>query len=257
MSSSTPSTFRTIVRRHPEDLAPHPELLILFGEPSDKDIDRLARPLMRGEKTEILVEIAPENEVLFGYTAVLAARRAGLQEIEAILRADLTGRPETLVILAVIDAAIAHGGLGHLDLTRCVLRGQELGPQTPRDDWREYQIQFPELYLAKRFGLSDRNVQRYVRLAGAPLEIQLAYTAGRLSLALANLAAGLPHVTQDEIVAAIEAGDDPSQAVVQHLRRPPGRHKRPQSAWQALLKSLRQGFSDIEDRLDQNSLPVP
>ena len=245
------STTRTIVRRNPEVLAPHPELLTLFGEPSEEDINRLVRPLLRGRAITVFVEIVPEGEVLYGYTAVLAARRAGLQELEVILREDLSGRSETIVTLAVLDAAIARGGLSPLELTRCVLRGQELGPQTLRDEWREYQLMFPESYLVRRLGLSVRNVQRYLRLASAPSEIQSAYTAGLLSLALADRAAGLPHVDQDAIIAAIQAGEAPPEAVVSLLRRPPNRHKRPQSAWRALLKSLQRGLSDLEDRLDQ------
>jgi hypothetical protein len=251
MMPSPNALTRTIGRRRPGALKPHPELLALLGRPPDGEIDRLAESLAADRSLGLLPEITPGGLVLHGHAAVLAARRAGLRDMEVVVREDLVGRAKAVVALAVIDTALESGGLGHLEVARCLRRAHELRVRTPCESYRPYQLGDLVQHLAGRLGVSRRTALRYLRLMDAPREVQAAFTAGRLPLTVAERAADLPAAARDDLAAALRRGEHPRQVFARYVSRPAGRHKQRDRAWAAVIASLQRCLLELGGRADQ------
>ncbi len=235
-TGSTPA--RTVARRHPDELTPHPELTALFGEPPDEEVARLAHLLRAGHIPDLLVQATPGGRVVYGYPVILAARRAGLDEIEVVVREDLASQDDCPVALSVIDAALERGNLSPLGIARWLRRAHQLIPTTPPEALREYQLGTLDQQVARRLGVSPRNAQRYPRLLRAPPEVQAAYEAGRLTLVAAGQAACFPPAQRADLTAAIRTGEDPRRAVARFLTAPVGRHIRVTASGRDLARDL-------------------
>jgi ParB-like chromosome segregation protein Spo0J len=245
------TTTRTMARRPVTGLRPHPDLLAVLGAPADDEVERLARNLEAGRPQGLLAEVTPDGQVIFGHLAVLAARSAGLDEVDVLIHEDLAGAPDALVAMAVIDGALERSGLDHLTTARALARAHQLRSELPLDLVRDYQRGRLDRQLARRLGISARAAQRYLRLLEAPPEVQTAFTAGQLALTVAERVAGLPQARQDELAAALRAGEDPSKAVAGFVKMPPARHQKAHVAWANFLKALRQGLLDLEGRAER------
>jgi hypothetical protein len=247
-SPAPTATCRAVDRRLLKDLTLHPELFALVGEPAEADVERLARALADGRDAGPLPEVTPDGRVIAGYQVVSAAGLAELAEIDVVVRDALAGQSDALVTLVIIDLALDGGGLAPLGVARCIRRAHQLRRGIPYDEIRPYQRGEVEDQVASRLGLSKRNAQRYVRLLGAPAEVQTAYCSGKLSLTLAERAAGLPDAKQRELVAALAAGEDPREALARYVKVPSKRHRDAHKDMQAFLRSLQRGLDDLDGR---------
>jgi hypothetical protein len=242
---------RTVALCRADDFTPHPELIALLGEPADDEVCRISQALQAGRRPDLLVEITPQNQVIFGYPAVLASLRAGLHEIEVIVHDNLQGQHDAVVSMAVIDAALEHGGLDKLGVTRCLRRAHQLRSAIPYETVREYQKGDLLDQVTTRLSVSKRNGQRYLRLLDAPQEVQQAYADKKLSLTVAERAAGLSLDKKAELAAAIQGGEEPQKAVARFVKTPTGRHKQAYGAWLAFVKDLQRGLADMDGRFCQ------
>ncbi|HEX5273055.1 MAG TPA: hypothetical protein VFW33_21305 [Gemmataceae bacterium] len=242
---------RAVARRRLDKLVAHPELLTLFGEPAPADVKRLARTLAESHELGVLPEVTPDDQVISGYPAVLAAGRAGLEEIDVIVRDDLAGRDEALVALAVIDAALARGGLTKLDLARCLKRAHALRKATPYEFIKDYQRGDLHEQVAHHLNSSLRTAERYVRLSDAPAEVQQAFARRKLALTQAERVAGLSPGKQAEFAAALRGGEKPGEVFARYFGASEGGQCSAAVAWRAFLRSLRRGLKDLGGRIDE------
>jgi hypothetical protein len=210
---------------------------------------RLACCLAGGHAPGPMPEVTPDGRVVAGYAAVVAARRAGLGEMEVVVREDLAGQSDALVAMEIIDSALACPGLPQLDVARCVRRAHELRGEIDYEYVRDYQR--GDLYeqVARRLKCSPRSAQRYDRLGGAPAEVRAAFTAGRVPLILAERAADLPLAKQADLAVALHGCTDPQKVLAQFVKMPGRRPRRAYDAFRALLTSLDGGLKDLDGRL--------
>jgi hypothetical protein len=232
-------------------LRPHPELLSLLSEPADDLVERTALALGAGSRPDQLVEATPDGQVIFGYPSVLAARLAGLRQVEVVVREDLNGQEDAAVALAVIDAALDRGGLDKLGVVRCLDRAHQLRGTTPCDVVRDYQRGELDEQVAAWLGVSVRNAQRYLRVLETPLEVQQAFAAGKLPLTVAGRIAGLRADDRAELADAIRAGEKPAKAAARFVKAAPNTHARAYTAWRSFHKNLERGLADMAGRFDQ------
>jgi hypothetical protein len=68
--------------------------------------------------------------------------------------------------------------------------------------------------------MGGRNAQRYLNLARAPLEVQSAYSEGKISLTIAGRVCQLPRDTQDSLARELRDGGDPAIVVKRYLEQP-------------------------------------
>jgi hypothetical protein len=245
------ATSRTVARRRVAGLRPHPDLLAVLGAPADEEVERLARGLGAGRPQGLLIEVTPDGLLLSGYPALLAARSAGLDEVDVLVRQDLAGAPAAVVAMALIDAALERGGLDALTTARVLRRAHDLRPQVPFAARRDYQRGDLDEQLARRLGISDRAAQRYLRVAATPPEVQQAFSTGKLRLTVAERVQGLPQARQAELAAALRGGKDPKKTLARFCTLAPGRHQKAHVAWAAFVQALRRGLADLDGRADQ------
>jgi hypothetical protein len=239
---------RAVAPRALQDLAPHDELFALIGEPAEGDVEWLARTQAAGRDTGLMPEVTPDGRVIFGYEVVTAGRRAGLGKIDVILRADLDGQAPAVVRMALIDAALERGDLTPLGTARCIARAHQLRSAIPFESIRPYQRGVVDEQVALRLGVSLRTAQRYCRLVQTPAEVQAAFSSGKLPLTLAERAAGLSDARQAKLADALRGSKDACEVFARFVKVRGGRHAKTAAAWRALLKSLRRGLDDMDDR---------
>jgi hypothetical protein len=125
----------------------------------------------------------------------------------------------------------------------------------PRDSWgfRErpdrYKGDLRE-HLAKKFGMSGRNVNRLLRVLKAPMVVQKAVDEGKLALGAAEKVGGLPQKLKGEIARRVLAGEDAEAVVREIIPKKSAKHKGLDAAVDAFARSLRRGLEDLAGRAD-------
>jgi hypothetical protein len=69
-------------------------------------------------------------------------------------------------------------------------------------------------------GMGGRNVQRYMKLARAPLEVQHAFSKSKISLTIASRVCQLPPAAQESLARELRDGGDPAIVVKRYLEQP-------------------------------------
>jgi hypothetical protein len=108
--------------------------------------------------------------------------------------------------------------------------------------------------LGKRFNMSGRNLDRYLRVLSTPIEVQHAVDADKLPITLAEKVAGLKKHQQEKIAAEISAGKDPRQVVRQVVASGTKRHKSVDAALMTFLRNLQSAMKDMADRTFTGSM---
>ena len=103
--------------------------------------------------------------------------------------------------------------------------------------------------VAEQMKISTRHAQRLINIAGLPMGIQKAYSAGRLKLVDADRVSRLDRHIQRQVAGAIEAGGDPAGIVAVHLAAP-SRAVRPDVAYERLVAELQRGLDALAGRED-------
>ncbi|MEJ7638824.1 MAG: hypothetical protein WKF75_12830, partial [Singulisphaera sp.] len=113
----------------------------------------------------------------------------------------------------MIEANLHRRQLDALDRVRLARRMLEIGQKLKPGGLSQYAEQDLRDRIGAALGMSGRNVQRYLNILNAPMEVQRAHSEGRLSMKLAEKVARLDDAEHEEIAAEIRGGGDPAEVV--------------------------------------------
>ncbi len=198
-----------------EKLKPHQRQDANFHPLPAPELDALADDMRRnGQNTP--VEVTPDGRVVDGHQRLRAAERLGWDEVQVLVRYDLAG-DEFAIERRMIEANLHRRQLDALDRVRLARRMLEIEERREPGGLSRYDEQDLRDRIGEMLGMSGRNVQRYLNILNAPMEVQRAHSQGRLSMKLAERVARLGEADREEIAAEIAAGGDPVEVVVAHL----------------------------------------
>jgi len=105
--------------------------------------------------------------------------------------------------------------------------------------------------IGEMLGMSGRNVQRYLNILNAPMEVQRAHSEGRLSMKLAEKVTRLDEAEREEIAAEIAAGGDPAEVVAAHLPESAPAEVDPDRAYELLLAAGTRAVPALDGRVGE------
>ncbi len=179
------------------------------------ELEALADDMRRnGQNTPI--EVTPDGRVIDGHQRLRAAERLGWDEVQVLVRHDLVA-DEFAIERRMIEANLHRRQLDPLDRVRLARRMLEIEQRREPGGLSQYAEQDLRDRIGAALGMSGRNVQRYLNILNAPMEVQRAHSEGRLSMKLAEKVARLGEAEREQIAAATRAGGDPAEVVAAHL----------------------------------------
>ncbi|MCE9554556.1 MAG: ParB/RepB/Spo0J family partition protein [Planctomycetes bacterium] len=256
---------RRIVQVKIANLKPHPLNGVLFRRPTEQQMEQRAEDIrLRGLQHPI--EILPDDTIICGHCRVEALKLLGHKTVAAIVRADLAAKGEAGILEYMIGDNLHRRHLGPLERARCAVSLLEIagrrvrqreeddesadGEHRPRPDGRARDV------VGKILICDGRTVDRYLRVLKAPPEVQEAFDRGKLKLVTAGQIASLTAEQQDEIVAAIRAGQSPQEVADKYVQRQVAKKNGLHNAYPRFLRHVRTGMANLADREEMaNVLP--
>src|SRR5437879_2244723 len=104
-----------------DKLKPHPRQQEFFDELPRVELEALASS-MNENRLQFAIDVLPEGKmglILRGRNRVAAAKLLGWTEIDAVVRNDLVGQPDHVLIAFMIDDNMQRQQLGPLAIARC------------------------------------------------------------------------------------------------------------------------------------------
>lgn len=255
---STPSPAVVLspehTRRRLVELKPHPHQEDWFSPLPEQELQALAESLQR-VGLQHPIHITPDNVILAGHQRFSAAQLLGWSEIDAIIRHDLAADETAAALFAIgdnlhrrqmgpLELAVAYRGLRQVENEHS--GGSGAVPGEERQDLRDR--------LARHFGRSGRQLDRYLRLLDLPPSVQIAISQRRLPVSMAERLFSLDDEQRRAVSEAIAGGEDPKAAVqqvapVRKKQRQGSAIQRPGLAnsranIQLVIRFLRSGFDD-------------
>jgi ParB-like chromosome segregation protein Spo0J len=190
-----PVVTRDVRKWKVKDLKPRPRQAELFPDLPILLLRDLAQDMQaRGQQNPL--ENLPDGTIVCGHQRKRAAELNGWEEIDVWVNHDLAALGDLAAEQRLIEDNLVGRKLDRLDQVRCYRRLVEMAPQTPADQRRDHQRGRLRDVIGDRLGISGRTLERYLRVLDAPVEVQDAFRAGRISLVNASKVAGLPHEVQ-------------------------------------------------------------
>jgi ParB family chromosome partitioning protein len=157
----------------------------------------------QGQQQPIVVVPTPDGTfvILDGHRRARVMAEAGFAEILALVRYDLAGASPEAVEAEFLNYNAARRQLHPLEQARIAKRLLELEAGRPRGNLSSGDVTRLKIELGERFGMSGRNLDRYLRVLETPVEVQNAVRDGLLLLTSAARVAGV-----DKSVRAALAG---------------------------------------------------
>ena len=171
-----------------KDLRPHPMQAVYFGDLSEADLKALADDIRRNglrHPIEVLPENKaghPPNTTLKGHQRTRALLRNGVTETEVLVRYDLADADDAAIETAFLEDDLSRRHLDNLGKARIVLRRFEIEKKRPRGGLRRAEEAEARDRVGKAIGMSGRNLQRYLNILRAPIQVQDAFRGKELSL---------------------------------------------------------------------------
>lgn len=235
---------RKIVRKDPDQLRAHPWQGKMIRDYDDAQMDRFVEKLKEEGQLQV-VEILPDGLVLDGWQRRCALKKLG-RRVRCWVRDDLKSDDE--INRRFINANLTRRQMSKLDQARAykALRETERGPnRRGTGDFRDF--------IAKRFGVSGRTLDRWSRVLQTPEEVQFAVDDGKLSMQEAEYVSRLSWQQQKEIAEKIREGVDPRKVVGELNKKPKGgptdRSTSPQKYFRHFVRGagrLRQRIKGLE-----------
>jgi ParB-like chromosome segregation protein Spo0J len=209
--------------RRLEKLAEHPLQWVYGGGMDQHDLAALAADIAENglrEKIEVLPANRADlsaNTILDGHKRRRALLRNGETNTTAIIRYDLAQADALTLERAFLMLNLSRKYDDPLLRMRKASRLHEIEKRKPLseqaiDGRREVRDRIGHL-----FGLSGRHLSRYFRVLWAPLEVQIAFSGGRLALSLAEKVADLEPAAQLALAGRIGDGEDAKAVVREYL----------------------------------------
>jgi ParB-like chromosome segregation protein Spo0J len=238
------------VFRKVSSLRPHPLQAQLFNDLLDAELRLLADNLQRNGQLDD-IEIVGDDLVTCDWQRTRAMRLLGWKEARCWVRDDLMALGDDAVERQLIEDNFHRRQLDPLDKARCYRRLKQLdqrGRNTngkARGDLRDY--------LAQQFHCSGRTLDRWERVLDAPVEIQRAVSANKLTMGAAEKVAGLPRAVQDEIALAIRKGAEPEEVVAARLvakNTPPAT----ETVYRQLLRGVGHALDNLNGKVPEMNM---
>lgn len=235
---------RTIKIIDIDKLTTHPDQRTIFPDLGDIALGELAEDIARnGLQTPI--EITSNYTIICGHQRVRAYRRIGLKQIDAELRTDLEADGEGAIRSRFIEDNFNRRHISKLGIARCYRELKRCGSELRnklviQGDTRDY--------LAERFGLSGRTLDRLEKMLEAPIEIQHAFEQNQLTQQQVLDFLKLPGNSRTEIVSRILNGELPSEVVVEYFAIGETRIVHTETILRNLVKSLQTAEEKIAPR---------
>ena len=190
----------------------------MFGDLPEAELDALAAH-MEANGQQDPIEILPDGTIIAGHQRVLAAKRLGWKEIDAVVRHDLAEAGEAAIESHFITSNLLRRQLTPLGKVRCIQRLLEIETEDAGTlAWGTRE----ELKgrVAKSMKLNVRSVNRYLLILDTPVEIQNAFDHGDIGITEAGAVSYLDDATKAEIAARIAAGENAKQVVSGYVSKP-------------------------------------
>ena len=195
--------------------------------------------------------ILPDGVTIHGHKRRRAVALLEWQDVEVFVRHDLADDPAAAERELIGDNLVRRQ-LGKMALARLYSRLIEITPFQSLDPFdKRPRVNLKE-QLANRLDCSPRNLNRYIAVSRAPLEVQQAFDDERLSLTLAARVAAMPTEQQELIADALRDGGDATQVVTSHIESGDTQVKSPVTAYRRLLQQLQQATAELEG----NTAPI-
>jgi hypothetical protein len=212
-------TEPTIEFRKLADLKRNPHQDEFFGPDDENSILELAADIeQRGLQMSPIV--LPNNTIVSGHLRWLALQRLGYEEVEVVVRYDLEEDPDGAFSEFLLENTTRRQN-SKLVTTKCYLKMHKI--EARRQSPRSAQTKVPRRNYLKRLsqllGCTERNADRYMKLASATSELQQAFERGKVKLELAATIAGASPELQRSIVGEVNAGASPKELVKRHFSR--------------------------------------
>lgn len=247
-------------RRELSCLVPFPMQSKLFDDLSSYDIEALARDIKENglrQPIEIIAQnnagLSP-NTILCGHQRRQAMLLLNRTKCEVLVRYDLADAPFEAIEKVFIDDNLNRRQLDPLAKARAALRLIEIERGTSVDRMSNQARGEARDRVGKAIGMSGRNLDRYFALLKAPTAIQNAFRSRQLRLVDAAKIARMRRRTQAEIVAAIESGEEPRNALARHASNPP-RQKAAAHSLKVFVNALSVAQAELKD--SQQEIPLP
>lgn len=196
-------------QRAVSSLKPWPRYEYFVRHVDAADIEALAASIQKcGLKQPI--EIAPDGRILDGHTRWAAVKLLGWDEVPVLVRNDLAD-DEAALEQEFLTANSLRRKQTPLGAARCYRRDKELRTQGRASNGEgNLRDQF-----AKVCGISGRHLEAWEKMLDLADTIQLCLERGTLGLTHGQKIAGMSLNKREQIVAAIEGGQNPKAAVRQ------------------------------------------
>ncbi len=198
-------------------LKPHPKQPGLFQDLNDADFQRLIKSLEADGQREP-IEILPDGTIISGHQRVNAARQLEWNQINAIVRGDLSHKPDE-VEKRLIEVNRQRRQLSSLDQVRCEIRLHELShPNALRWEVINHLHNAPSLDGKGKGGCatSKKHLGRLYDIAKASMALQRAVNDGIINQVKACMLAKLSEAKQQSIVEEIRNGGDINYLLKKH-----------------------------------------
>ena len=104
--------------------------------------------------------------------------------------------------------------------------------------------------IGKIVDMSGRNLGRYFHVLSAPIEVQDAFAAKKLTLIQAARVGGLNPGQQKQIASSLSKGEDPKRVFETFFPSRTHKHVKPVDALASFVRSLETAHADLADRVD-------
>jgi hypothetical protein len=99
-------------------------------------------------------------------------------------------------------------------------------------------------------GMSGRNLARYLAVLSAPIEVQDAFQAKRVTLVTAAKVAGLKKGDQDKLAERLREGEDVKTVFAEFFPPKGSKHVKTGDAVAAFARAIEAGHADLEGRVE-------
>ena len=231
---TTPVSKKRIEKWPLDKLTPHPRQNHLFKVPTADHIDQLAQSM--SQPSTNMVEICSDGTIICGHSRVMAARQLGWTEIEVWVREDLEAQGSNAVLRRLIEDNTVRRQLTLLDQARCIKELFELEKNDKNGVKGKGNLRD---LVAAQCNMSGRNLERYMNVLKAPMEVQTAFDENKLTLDEASRVGGMKPGDQKKVVEAIVKWENARDAVQRYLKKSCIWKQKPGNDSSKYLRSLR------------------
>ncbi|MBI3407205.1 MAG: ParB N-terminal domain-containing protein [Planctomycetes bacterium] len=237
------------------DLVDHPLQQAFFDALSEEDLRALADDIRRNglrNKIQVLPRNAsaiPPNTIIDGHQRRNALLMNGEKTAKVIVRYDLTDAKPAEIERIFLEANQNRRHLDPLAQARVALRQIELEKNRPRQLFRARDHDETRDRVGRILGMSGRNLDRYLRVLRAPVEVQNALRAKEIRLIDAGKVADLAEPTKAVIVKRLRAGEAAKIVIGEYLAGDRNETHSAKSALKYLTRQLAKAVLDLGDRV--------